>query len=154
MLKHPYLHLPPCLASDPSPPCFASLLILLHFSPLCSLCKYVLDHWVHDLIILSPQGELPLSGPFSSSILHHLLCFTSWMVLKQMVFFKSSYTKMPSHWENSALTRLSMRKWEQGIAFIHTLTEFFFSDLPPPFMSEPLQLKIAWSVITFPFPLQ
>ena len=32
----------------------AWLLILLHFSPLCSLCKYVLDHWEHDHIVLSP----------------------------------------------------------------------------------------------------
>ena len=47
----------------------------------------------------------------------------------------------------------SLRKWGQGIDRFH-LTEFFFSDVPPPFMSEPLQLEIAWSVITFPFPLQ
>ena len=53
---------------------------------------------------------------------------------------------MPSH--------CPLRKCEQGIAFIHTLTEFFFSDLPPPFMTEPVKLKIVFSVITFPFPLQ
>ena len=60
---HPHLHLRSPLAW---------LLIFLHFSPLCSLCKYVLGHWVHNHTVLSPKGNSPLSGLFSSSILLHL----------------------------------------------------------------------------------
>ena len=54
-----------------------------------------------------------------SSILPHLFCFTSWIYewfpLKQIVFFKVILFKNAQ----------SLRKWDHGIAFIHTLTEFF-----------------------------
>ena len=68
-----------------------------------------------------PGGTAPSlvpSPPCSSSTYFASLLEYVWFPLKQIVFFKhkSSYT----------LNAQSLRSWEQGIAFIHILTEFFF----------------------------